>query len=66
MRNGGDADLKRIAEMIAADQGRELGGIQQLLASGSRRVAGPEASAPTTASAGGPADSGRGHPVPVG
>jgi uncharacterized protein (DUF305 family) len=35
MKNGGDAELKRIAEMIVADQSKELGRIQQLLAQGS-------------------------------
>ena len=35
MKNGGDAELKRIAEMIVADQAKELGRIQQLLAQGS-------------------------------
>jgi uncharacterized protein (DUF305 family) len=34
MNKGGDAQLKKIAEMIVADQAKELGHIQQLLGSG--------------------------------
>jgi len=35
MKNGSDAELKKIAEMIVADQAKELGHIQELLGSAS-------------------------------